>query len=282
MMDRMQHDNRNAGTGASRLARLDELDDFEIADGQPDIRGWDVRTPDGMKVGKVDGLIADTGAMEVRFIEVEASRNVLGTAKDEHILVPIGAARLNDDDDTVHIDRLPATGLGKAPRFGRTALTGEHDRQLRDYYLGGAPSDPQEHSRFFGKRRTGPVDATYLTRSEERLAVGKREVKKGEVEVTKSVDTRHVEQHVATTNERVNVERRPAHPGMSTSPRIGEDSITVPVMGEELVVEKRTVPVEEIVISKEAVRDTKTVEADLKREKVDVDRKGDVGRTSRP
>lgn len=154
MMDRTHHDDRHSATSASRLARLEELDDYEIADGQPDIRGWDVRTPDGTVVGKVDGLIADTGAMEVRFIEVEARRNVLGTATDEHILVPIGAARLNDDDDTVLIDRLPATGLGNAPRFGRTALTGEHDRQLRDYYFGGAPRDPQEHSRFFGKRRT--------------------------------------------------------------------------------------------------------------------------------
>ena len=281
MMDRMHHDT-NPGTGAARLARLEDLKDYEIADGQPDIRGWEVRTADGKVVGRVDSLIADTAAMEVRFIEVEANRNVLGTARDEHILVPIGAAQLNDDDDSVRIDRLPATGWSNAPRFGRTALTGEHDRQLRDYYLGGAPRDPQEHSRFFGKRRKGPGDAKYLTLSEERLAVGKREVKKGEVEVSKSVDTRHVEQQVATTNEEVHVERRPARPGMSTSPRIGEDSITVPVMGEELVVEKRTVPVEEVVISKEAVRDTKTVEADLKREKVDVDRKGDVGRAPRP
>lgn len=281
MTERMHSDDRHSA-GTSQLARLEDLKDYEIADGQPDIRGWDVRTADGTVVGKVDSLIADTGAMEVRFIEVEANRNVLGTPKAEHILVPIGAAQLNDEDDSVRIDRLPATGLRSAPRFGRTSLTSDHDRQLRDYYLGGAPRDAQEHSRFFGKRRKAPADAKYLTLSEERLAVGKREVKKGEVEVSKSVDTRHVEQQVATTQEEVNVERRPARPGMSTSPRIGEDSITVPVMGEELVVEKRTVPVEEIVISKEAVRDTKTVEADLKREKVDVDRKGDVGRAPRP
>ena len=170
MTDR-EHDDRYAGTAGSQLARLEDLADYEIADGQPDIRGWEVRTADGKVVGKVDSLIADTGAMEVRFIEVEASRNVLGTAKDEHILVPIGAAQLNDDDDSVRIDRLPATGLTKAPRFGRTTLTAEHDGQLRDYYLGGAPRDAQEHSRFFGKRRTGAGDAKYLTLSEERLAV---------------------------------------------------------------------------------------------------------------
>lgn len=192
MTDRM-HDERHAGAEASQLARLEDLNDYEIADGQPDIRGWEVCTADGKVVGKVNSLIADTGAMEVRFIEVEASREVLGTAKDEHILVPIGAAQLDDDDDSVRINRLPATGLSKAPRFGRTALTGEQYRQLRDYYLGGAPRDAQEHSRFFGKRGNGPVDSKYLTLSEDRLAVGKREVKKGEVEVSKSVDTRHVE-----------------------------------------------------------------------------------------
>ncbi|MBA3890226.1 MAG: DUF2382 domain-containing protein [Gemmatimonadaceae bacterium] len=284
MADRMHHDNdpvHRTGT-ATRLARLDELDNYEIADGEPDIRGWEVKTSDGVTLGKVDSLIADSSAMEVRYIEMKAKGDVLGTSSSEHVLLPIGTARLDDDSDTVYVDRLPAGGLKGAPRFGRTALTTEHDRQLRDYYFGRDKAyDRSEHQRFFGNRRKGRDDQKYLTLSEERLAVGKRDVKKGEVEVRKTVDTRHVAKDVPTTREQVHVERRPATPGMSANPQISEDEIRVPVMGEEVVVEKRTVPMEEIVISKEQVAGTKRVEADLRREHVDVDRKGDVGRDSR-
>jgi uncharacterized protein (TIGR02271 family) len=285
MADRM-HDHerdriRDTGT-STRLARLDELEDFEIADGEPDIRGWDVKTSDGTTVGKVDGLIADPDAREVRYIEMKAKRDLLGTKEDEHVLIPIGTARLDDDHDNVYVDQLPAGGLKGAPRFGRTPLTMEHDRSLRDYYFGrNKPYDRREHQRFFGNRRRGREDQAYLTLSEERLAVGTRDVKKGEVEVRKTVDTRHVEKDVPTTREEVRVERRPATPGMTADPQIREDEVRVPVMGEEVVVEKRTVPKEEIVVSKERSADTKHVEADLRREHVDVDRKGDAGRESR-
>jgi len=41
--------------------RLQELgeSDFEIVDGQPDIRGWDVRNELDQKIGEVEELILD-------------------------------------------------------------------------------------------------------------------------------------------------------------------------------------------------------------------------------
>lgn len=273
--------NRDIRT-AGGLARLDELDDFEIADGEPDIRGWTVKTADGKEIGKVDNLIADPVACEVRYLEVKVKHDLLGTKEDEQLLFPIGAARLNDDDDVVTVNRLPSTGLRDVPRFGRSRLTPENDRSLTEHYFGtNTPREKEEHARFFGARRKGRENASYLTLSEEQLAVGKRAVKQAEVHVHKSVETKHVEQEVPTMREAVTVERRPATPGMSAKPTIGEEDIRVPVVGEELVTEKRTVPIEEIVIKKSAVRDMQTVEADLKREKVDVDREGDTARPNR-
>lgn len=68
-----------------QLARLHELNDFKVADGDPDVRGWPVRTSDGQRAGKVDDLIVDTGAMQVRYLDVELDRNTMrlntGTAK---------------------------------------------------------------------------------------------------------------------------------------------------------------------------------------------------------
>lgn len=119
-----------------------------------------------------------------------------------------------------------------------------------------------------------------LTLSEEQLAVGKRSVQEGEVSVRKHVDTRHVEEQVELVREEVTVERRPLNADSGvTAASIGEEEIRVPVMREEAVVEKRTVPIEEVVIRKEAVADSQTVGADLRKETVDVDENVDTAQT---
>jgi uncharacterized protein (TIGR02271 family) len=119
-----------------------------------------------------------------------------------------------------------------------------------------------------------------ITLAEEQLDVGKRAVQDGEVAVRKHVDTRHVEEEVELTREEVTVERRPISAGSNaTVSDIGEDEIRVPVMREEAVVEKRTVPIEEVVVRKEAVADRQTVSADLRRETLDVDENVDTKRT---
>jgi uncharacterized protein (TIGR02271 family) len=119
-----------------------------------------------------------------------------------------------------------------------------------------------------------------ITLAEEQLAVGKRAVQEGEVSVRKHVDTRREEQEVELTREEVTVERRPisadAH---ATVNDIGEEEIRVPVMREEAVVDKRTVPIEEVVVRKEAVADKQTVAADLRRETLDVDENVDTTRS---
>ena len=140
--DRAERARRSRATGGNNLARLDDLDDYEIADGQPDIRGWKVKTPADGEVGKVESLIADPVALKVRYIEVKVKREVLGTQRDENILIPISAAQLSDDNDTVFVSALPPDGLRGVPRFGRGTLTSEQDRTLSDYYGPGAsPSD---------------------------------------------------------------------------------------------------------------------------------------------
>ena len=121
-----------------------------------------------------------------------------------------------------------------------------------------------------------------LTLAEEQLAVGKRTVQDGEVALRKHVDTHHVEEEVELMREEVSVERRPLGADAATNVTdIGEAEIRVPVMREEAVVEKRTVPIEEVVVRKEAVADTETVQADLRKETLDVDENVDTARARR-
>jgi uncharacterized protein (TIGR02271 family) len=111
-----------------------------------------------------------------------------------------------------------------------------------------------------------------LTLSEEELAVGKRRVPAGEVRLSKSVDTEHVREDVPVMREEVTVERHPVTNGMrADNVDIGEDEITIPVTEEEVVAEKRAVVKEEIVARKREVEENRTVEADLRQERVDID-----------
>jgi uncharacterized protein (TIGR02271 family) len=115
-----------------------------------------------------------------------------------------------------------------------------------------------------------------LTLSEEQLSISKRQTQAGEVELRKTVETEHVSQPVSLSHEEVTVERRPISGEMSGA-QIGEQEISVQLTREEAVVDKRAVPREEIIVRKNQVTDNKTVEADLRRERLDVDRSGAAG-----
>src|SRR5215213_8675337 len=280
---RREHD-RQRPSDNPQVAALKDLGDYEVAEGYPDPRGWTVRTADGADVGKVRDLIVDTETMRTRYLAVRLERDVL---------VPIGAARLDEDDDDVIVDGVAADRFATLPAYDVRSLSREQEQELRRHFTAGdamsagaigagatAGSDFYDHEHFDdrgfftrGRERPRTAEAERLTVSEEQLSVGKRQVSAGEVGVRKQVETRHVEQEVPLTREEVTVERRPISADASASGdiRIGDGEIRVPVMREEAVVEKRLVPTEEIIIRKTAVRDTQTVSADLRRERVDVD-----------
>ena len=117
-----------------RLARLEDLRGFHVAQGDHDIRGWEVRTPDDRKIGKVEELIVDPVEKRVRYMEVKVDGKTLGIDDDRHILVPIGTARLKEEGHDVLIERLPAQGLTGAPAYKRGPITRDYETSLRNYY----------------------------------------------------------------------------------------------------------------------------------------------------
>jgi hypothetical protein len=161
----------DASVAPGMLAHLSDLHDFRIGEAEPDIRGWTVVLPDDRRVGKVDDLIVDTTDMTARYIEMKVDHHVLNTNEDTWVLVPIGAARIDDRGDVVRIDRLPSTGLAGAPRFERGAPTAAQQRAIHEYY---APAEKAasagdtglfDDRRFWGKRRSGRQHTPYISRA---------------------------------------------------------------------------------------------------------------------
>lgn len=48
----------------------EELSGYEIAEGDPDVRGWEVIGKDGRRIGEVDDLLVGTGNRQTRFLRV--------------------------------------------------------------------------------------------------------------------------------------------------------------------------------------------------------------------
>jgi sporulation protein YlmC with PRC-barrel domain len=111
--------------------RLQELDrsDFEIVNGEPDIRGWDVKNSAGKKIGEVEELIVDARQKKVRYMVVDLDDNEL---KLDHrkVLIPIGLAELDKKDDDVILPNVHPEQLHSLPVYDINNLTPETERNI--------------------------------------------------------------------------------------------------------------------------------------------------------
>lgn len=110
-----------------RLARLSELRDYKVADGEPDIRGWEVRTISGRQLGEVAELLVDAEAGEVVMIDVDVRNNA------RHSFAPVRAAMI---DRTARVVRLDTGDLQdeELPSLASTGSGEEEARQFGERY----------------------------------------------------------------------------------------------------------------------------------------------------
>lgn len=115
-----------------RLQRVDELDDYKVADHEADPRGWDVVASDGSKLGEVDHLIGDTGAMEVKYLTVEVDRGLLD--EERHVLVPVEQVDLDRDEERVVVRGIDTTTVVTVPHYGGGSIDRDYDSRVRACY----------------------------------------------------------------------------------------------------------------------------------------------------
>jgi sporulation protein YlmC with PRC-barrel domain len=162
----------DASVAPGMLMHLTDMRGFTLPDPLPDVRGWKVVLPDGRRMGTVENLIVDTDSLEVKYLEVKVDHDVLGSDDDSWVLVPVSGARLDDQEDRVIVDRLPAGGVAGAPRqsAGHPVPTRDQERAVRHYFGtdsraagGGGQSDQR---RFWGRRGSAaaapPIEAVVV------------------------------------------------------------------------------------------------------------------------
>jgi len=253
---------------------LSRYQDASFPEGMSDVRGFEVRTRDDEKVGKVRDLIASDDG-QIRYLDVDLG----GIFNPRHVVLPVGAAEADARRDIVWISGMSKDEIKALPDYTGdvSALTNDYETRVRGVYAGRmADNDLYDQGRFYANRGGEAAREARLTLSEEQLSVGKRQVQAGEAAIRKTVETEHVRKTVPVQREEVVVERRPLSADAAANVEIGEDEIRVPLMREEVVVEKRAVPVEEVVVQKRVVTEEREVEADLRRERVDERSLGNV------
>jgi uncharacterized protein (TIGR02271 family) len=132
-----------------------------------------------------------------------------------------------------------------------------------------------------GRGSAGTDDA--MTRSEERLNVGKETVQAGRARLRKHVVTENVTQTVPVSHEEVRVEREPItdanrDDAVAGEP-ISEDQHEVTLRAERPVVEKEAVPVERVRLRTETVTEDAQVSDSVRKERIDDAEVDDAGRT---
>lgn len=132
---------------APLLRRLRDLPDFEVADRDPDPRGWPVRGGDGQQFGTVRELIVDPEALQVRYLDVELDASFGRSEHERHLLLPIGVAALDAEADNVFVPALDHQSVQRYPPYSELQITRDHEQaMLRALNL---PAPPE--SDFYGQ-----------------------------------------------------------------------------------------------------------------------------------
>lgn len=113
-----------------RLISMDDLDGYSIADGEPDIRGWDVATLGGRELGSVEDLLVDPERGEVVILEV-------GLRGDEvHAEVPVRAVQLDRKRKVVLVDSSDIEGGSRRGVRARDLIDQDERERMREGYRG--------------------------------------------------------------------------------------------------------------------------------------------------
>ncbi|HYD53971.1 MAG TPA: PRC and DUF2382 domain-containing protein [Gemmatimonadaceae bacterium] len=214
-----------------------------------DMRGWELRTDRGSSIGRVRDVLLLDGAPAL--LDVQAGKLLA----PRRVLVPLASVRVDAAGESIAVPASLEQRIEALP---------EWNGDLSSLDANGAPSPA-------GSDRA----VTRVERGEEELHVDTRTTQVGEVVVRKTVDVERVAVPATRTRDDVQVERRPvtderAHAG--TPYRVGDDELHIPIVEEEIVVQTRTVVREVLVVKSRRVQETVEVEADLRRERVHVER----------
>jgi hypothetical protein len=116
--------------------RLRELrsSGFEMAEGNPDIRGWKVISANDVAVGKIKELLFDVASRKVRYIIVDLDGKPINLLSRD-VVIPVGLAELDKTENVVYLPDVTVGNLAMLPEYKKGKLTFKTERDIRDVFM---------------------------------------------------------------------------------------------------------------------------------------------------
>jgi uncharacterized protein (TIGR02271 family) len=204
------------------------------------------------KIGEVEEIFYDVNTNQPEWVGI--GTGFFGTKR---VLVPLESAELRDEGLYVSYDK---DYVKDSPDIDADQISEQTEQELYAYYNLSDPSPTKRQQK--GKQE--------VTRSEEELQVGKRQVEAGSVRLRKWVESEPVDVDVELQRETARVTREQVDQPVSDA-EFGEDEVEVPLRAEEPVAQKQVVAKEKIGVEKDVETTTKTVSDEVRKERVDVE-----------
>jgi photosynthetic reaction center H subunit len=115
-----------------RIAPLSELADYEVADGYPEIRGWEVRDCADRSIGKVHDLLVDVSALRVRYLDVELAPKFVEPEADRRVLIPVESVDLDGTGDQVLLPEIDAAHVRELVPHARRGVAKQPSLERAD------------------------------------------------------------------------------------------------------------------------------------------------------
>jgi uncharacterized protein (TIGR02271 family) len=254
------------------------------------LEGRPVIGADGQKLGTVADVYFDKDTRRPEWALV--STGLFGT---KHSFVPITSASTTADGLSVPYTK---DHVKDAPRIDDDGELSQDEELLLSRHYGLSYSEDRSNSGLpggaprggtgrdpVGDDVSGPETDDAMTRSEEELRVDKIRRPSGLARLRKHIVTEQVNVTVPVQREEVRIERQPITEANADAamrgPELSEEEHELILSAEEPVVDKRVVPKERIRLDKDVVTEERSVDEEIRKERIDVEGDVETGRPGR-
>jgi uncharacterized protein (TIGR02271 family) len=234
----------------------------------------------GDKVGTIAKVYLDDRTDEPRWVTVNTG--LFGTKES---FAPLSGSRWDGDALALSVTKDQVKGAPSIEADGH--LEDSENDALYDYYgmSGQAPEYAGSNGNTYADRETSDEtthgvagddtdrDDSAMTRSEERVDVGTKQVETGRARLRKYVVTENVTTTVPVSREEVRVEREPVTDENRDDALSGDDITEaeheVTLHADQPVVQKEAVPVERVRLSTDTVTEDREITEQVRKEQIE-------------
>ncbi|WP_276166379.1 photosystem reaction center subunit H [Zobellia alginiliquefaciens] len=142
------------GTKEKHLYYLNELSEYKIEDGYPDIRGWVVKDANLRNVGSVKNLLVNKKVEKVVYLDIEVDATIIDAEHDpyydntdtrlkefvnekgeNHVIIPIGLVDINMAEDYIFSKTIDHNTFASTKRIREnSAIDRSYENAILDSY----------------------------------------------------------------------------------------------------------------------------------------------------